>query len=114
MWENGNKIKEICKTLQLSESTVCKYLRKADELGIIEYDSRIRKPVLSLDNNCVFSSASVCEKMSDKIFGRHVRAGAIHQVANGTISHIYGLRFLYLTKREFAQIAKTEQYRVYE
>lgn len=114
MWKSGNTIKEIYQQLRLSESTVCKYLRKGDELGVIEYNSRIRKPVLSLDNNCVFAAASVCEKMSDEMFGRHVRTGVIHQVANGTINHIYGLRFAYLTKREFAQIKETEPHRVYE
>lgn len=114
MWEDGMAIKEIYQHLQLSESTVCKYLRKADELGIIEYNSRIRKPVMSLDNNLVFASAAVCENISDSIFGRHVRAGVIHMVANGTVNHIYGLRFAYLTKRDFAQIKETEPHRVYE
>lgn len=114
MWENKNSIKEISQQTALSESCVCKYLREAENIGVIEYNSRIRKPVLCLENSLVFSNANVCENISDDIFGEHIRAGSIRSAANGCTASTHGFHFLYISKNEFIQIKDSESWRVYE
>lgn len=115
LWDFGVRgLGEFFSMTGLATSTVSKYLRQADSLGWIVYESPANKPVICTDNNCVFKTSRICSDLSNEIFGVYIKPKHIQSNANGEISSTHGFHFQYLTRNEFRIIQADEPHRVYE
>lgn len=115
LWEAGVRgLKEFAKLTGLATSTISKYLRQADELGWIVYESPANKSVICLDNNYIFKTSRMCSELSQEIFGVFIKAKHIQSNANNEIGSTHGFHFQYLTQKEFRAMKKTGQYQIYE
>lgn len=115
LWSSGVKnLRDISNQIGVSHSSVCNYVKKGDELGLIDYVSSMIKPVVCIENNYAFWCSSVCEKLSEKLFGFHISKRSITTTAHGDQKSAHGLHFKYITQKEFNQIKETEPYRVFE
>ena len=58
LWNQGNKVMEICNITGLGKGTVRKHLTKANEIGLCNYDHTIRNEikVLCVDTGEIFNS----------------------------------------------------------
>lgn len=58
LWNQGNKVMEICSITGLEKGTVRKHLTKANEIGLCNYDHTIRNEikVLCIDTGELFNS----------------------------------------------------------
>ncbi len=115
LWNNGiHNTQKISYMVGVSNTTVITYLKRGTDIGLCFYNPRCRIPILCIDNKYVFPYASSCEKYSDILFGRHIKARNFNDVASGRRDEIDGFHFIYITKEEFASIQETEPNRVYE
>lgn len=115
LWDKGLRgLEEFSSVTGLAHSTISKYLRQADSLGWIIYESPSNKPVLCLDNNYVFKTSRICSNLSDELFGVFIKTKHIQSNSSGEISSTHGFHFQYLTRKEFIYIKETEPNRVYE
>lgn len=115
LWDIGlRRLEEFSVATGLACSTVSKYLRQADDLGWIIYESSTNKPIICVDNNYVFKTSRICSDLSLELFGVFIKQKHIQSNANNEISNTHGLHFKYLTRQEFRTIQKTEPHRVYE
>ena len=115
LWNSGvRKLADISDITGLARSTVSKYLRQADMVGWIIYESPTNKPVICLENNYVFKTSNVCSALSNQLFGLYIKAKHIQSNANGEISSTHNMHFQYITRAEFRAIKECEPHRVYE
>lgn len=115
LWNNGlHNTQSISSIIGLSNTSVITYLQRGTAAGLCDYNPRSRIPILCLDNQYVFPYATLCEKHSGSLFGQHIKARYFNDVASGRKDNINGFRFVYITRKEFAQIKETEPNRVYE
>lgn len=115
LWDSGVRgLKEFSKITGLATSTVSKYLHQADVLGWIIYESPTNKPVICLDNNCVFKTSRVCSNLSQELFGVFIKPKHIQSNANKEITSTHGFHFQYLTHKEFRTIKENKKYNIYE
>ena len=63
LWNQGNKVMEICNITGLGKGTVRKHLTKANEIGLCNYDHTVRNEikVLCVDTGEVFNSLRKAE-----------------------------------------------------
>lgn len=108
LWNNGMRnTRLIANELHLNSFTVEKYLHKAHDLGICDYDATLlkqfgqQKPIACKENGMVFSSAQVCEEMSEEIFGEHLSCKQIQYSARKQKS-THNFNFAYITQQEFS------------
>ena len=105
LWENGNhSTSDIGRLVQLHGSTVCRYLKKSNELGLCDYTVnkskkftglKMRKAVLCLDNNLRFDSVYEVEKVSLEIFKTRLLAQTVRDVCKGNLKYYKGYHFEY-------------------
>ena len=95
---------DISHRIGVSHSSVCNYIKKGDELGLIDYISPMVKPVVCVENNYVFQCAAVCERLSEALFGFHIARKHITCTAHGDQKSTHGLHFKYITQKEFNRI----------
>lgn len=115
LWNSGVKnLKEISRQVGVSHSSVCNYVKKGDELGLIDYTSSMIKPVVCVDNGYVFWCSSVCEKLSETLFGFHISKKNITTTASGNQQSTHGLHFKYITQKEFKQIKNLTPHLAFE
>lgn len=115
LWNSGiQNLKEISRRVGVSHSSVFNYVHLGDELGIIDYVSPMIKPVVCIENNYAFWCSSVCEKLSDELFGFHVSKKHITQTAHGDREEVGGLHFRYITQKEFKKIKNSTPYLAFD
>lgn len=115
LWISGIKnLKEISKLIGVSHSSVCNYIKKGDELGLIDYVSPMIKPVICLENNYAFWCPSVCERLSENLFGIYISKKKITDTASGRRESINDLHFKYITQKEFNQIKNITPYLAFD
>lgn len=115
LWNSGvTNLLEISKQIGVSHSSACNYMQKGDELGLINYVSSMIKPIVCLEYNYVFWCASVCEKLSETLFGVHIPRQSITNTAHGSQKSTHGLHFKYITQKEFHEIKKLTPNLVFE
>lgn len=115
LWNNGiHNAQKISFIVGVSNVCVITYLKRGANIGLCSYNPRSKVPILCLDNQYVFSYASSCEKYSERLFGRYIKARHFNDVASGRREDIDGFQFTYITREEFRNIKETEPYRVYE
>lgn len=112
-----NKIAEYTK---ISLSHVCRILRKADSLGLIKYNKykfkkenaqkrqttlyqNHAKPIMCLENGCVFGSCTTASHNSIEVFGKNIKVSNICTALNHNKT-TFGYRFLFISKEEFNNI----------
>jgi hypothetical protein len=114
LWNNGvHNCSEIGRRLHISKSVTIKYLNQAGELGLCDYEPMKLRPILCLDNNCVFDKSSTCASMSMVLFGKQLKRQDITRTAGGFQKSTYDIHFQYITRKEFNQIRNAEPWRAY-
>lgn len=115
LWNSGiTNLIDISNQIGVSHSSVCGYVKKGDELGLIDYTSSMIKPVVCIENNYVFWCSSVCEKLSETLFGFHIPKQNITTTARGNQQSTHGLHFKYITQKEFKQIKNLTPHLAFE
>ena len=105
LWNSGiTNLIDISNQIGVSHSSVCDYVKIGDELGLIDYVSSMIKPVVCMENNYAFWCSTVCENLSEELFGFHLSKQNITNTANGRQKSTRGLHFKYITQKEFKQI----------
>lgn len=114
LWNSGvHNCSEISSKLNISHSVVLKYLSQADELGLCDYEPSKLRPILCIENNCVFKTSSICASIINSMLGKKLKRQDITRVAGGFQKSVCGLSFQYITRKEFRHIYNTEPWRAY-
>lgn len=117
LWNNGKSISEICNTLNHDRHDVNRLLRISIHNGHTKYTEtearsrgmknkhshKILKPIRCIDTGQVFSSMSLCEELSEQLFGVHITSSNIPRQINKN-SRCNGLLFEYISHDEFNKI----------
>lgn len=115
LWVSGiHRLSDIAEKIGCSVGAVSNYLRKADELGWIVYESIQNKPVVCLDNNYVFPNLNTCSALSESLFGVYLSAKGISGNVRGESRSTRGFHFAYLSRETFRQIKSISPHRVFE
>lgn len=109
LWKNGFKTKDIMNQVNLSKSTVWKYLKQGNYFGIIKYDpkkekkdgyerlkNKISKQIMCIETGRVFKSITECEIKSLEVFGVKLDSSMISSVCNGRYKHHKGYNFKFI------------------
>ena len=115
LWRNGtHDIMTISKALGVSPVTVRRMLQVASRCKLCDYGTNVKKPILCLDNNYVFSYSVSLMNNSKKIFKQEFSQDYISKQARKSGKNRNGIHLSYITREEFDAIKKSEPWRVYE
>ncbi|WP_252251326.1 HTH domain-containing protein [Clostridium sp. VAP52] len=119
LWnKNIHSAKEISKKLDVSDTTIREYLKELTDQGVCNYNpedikeiykyrtEKLSKPILCLNNQQVFKSATECSKKSEKIFNINIPAKRISDVCNNKKRYYKGYYFKFikdLTDEEYIE-----------
>ena len=111
---------DIGKIFNLSRGAVNRYLKTGNKLGWCVYDAleemknsdkmmktKYQKygiPIKCLETNHVFGKISICEEMSNKLFGYKINHCSIKKVVDNIQKNTHNLHFQYITREEFNTI----------
>ena len=112
-WDNGiYSIKEICKTMKMSKTTITRYLKKGSKIWC-NYDAKeshikgsskggkaLGKPVICIETGHIFKSLADTSRESEKEFGVKLEKSCISQVCLGKKKQYKGFTFKYINEIE--------------
>ena len=111
LFNNGIKsIGEISKIMKMNYTTIIDYLKQGAILGLCNYSVDLAieirntknadklkkifcKPIICLNDNTIFESATECERQSLNIFGFKIDRRQIKKICDGEKDNYKGLRF---------------------
>lgn len=105
----------------LSNVTIVRYLKNANELRLCDYDTknkkidtlnknhsmnseRYSKPVMCLNDGNVFRNAKIAQSISDELYNKHLDSRNISTVCHGKEKATKGFRFKFIPRSEFNRI----------
>lgn len=108
LWNNGEcSASRIAQIIGKSKPTVIHYLKAANELGWCNYtlddkDYFLEKPIMCTNNGIAFSSISLCACISKDVLGVNVSMRSLSRVLSQEKQSVRGLRFVYISRSDFA------------
>lgn len=107
LWNNGMKTSDICRTMKLTNPTICEYLRRGNELNLCTYEgfNERLKPVRCTTTNKVFESIK-----SASIYYGIKSQGHIRDCCNGKRNYCgldeYGnkLKWEFISKSDYEKL----------
>jgi hypothetical protein len=115
LWNDGVcDIDIIANKLRVCSVTVRSYLKKADSLGLCEFDTDYTKPIICLENQYVFKSIKLCSEVSVDVFGFYIKRTTLNEHLRGANKSTHGLHFKQITPQEFRRILLDEPWRVFQ
>ena len=115
LWNSGiHNASEIARIMNKSSCTVSMYLNKGHNFGWVEYEPKMKMPVLCLDNGYVFPYSTICSNYSESLFGIFINKKCIINNLCGDSTSTYGFHFQHITRKEYNKIKKEEPWRVFE
>ncbi len=114
-------INELSKILKLSNTTITRYLKNANKLGMCDYDAELKKietlqknhsknsertskPIICINDGNVFKNSKIAKDISSEIYGKHLNN--INAVCLGKYKSTKGLVFRFITRSEFNRIKR--------
>jgi predicted RNA-binding Zn-ribbon protein involved in translation (DUF1610 family) len=115
LWNGGiHNASEIARIMNKASCTVSAYLSKGHNLGWVEYEPKMKMPVLCLDNGYVFPYSTICSNYSESLFGIFINKKCIINNLCGVNASTHGFHFKHITRQEYNRIKKEEPWRVFE
>ena len=107
-WNDGiRNTRMIAEKMDLDPFTIGKYLHRARELELCDYDAVLigslgkRKPIFCKENGIAFNCAETCESVSNDVFGEHIRYTQIQYSAReGRKTH--NVHITYISQKEYS------------
>lgn len=95
-------MKDIAKEINVSSSTLHKYLKIGNELGFCVYKNKSKKPIKIIETGEVFESAVQCAKTYKELHGIDFNAKTISYILKDKNRTYHGFHFRFLEEDEYA------------
>ncbi len=103
LWNDNMKISDISKELNLANITIRRYLKKANNIGLCNYNpkefNKNMKKIVQLDNNNNILKVYISIREAGEYFNDK-RGSAIWQCLNGKSKSSHGYKWMYLEDYE--------------
>lgn len=105
MYKNNYSCENIAKNLHLNIETVKRYLTIGTKQGLCHFTRNVKKPIFCKTTNHYFSSITLCDKVSEKVFGTHLTSKNMSRQIKRNRPH-KGFLFSYITPEKFNKMKK--------